>query len=57
MVKRYCGKVKYIDFKKKCSKTEIGRHIFDLWMNGKLPLTWAMKLLIICEHYGKNKTI
>jgi len=37
--------MKYITFEKRCKETDIGKAIFQKWIDGKLPLSWAILIL------------
>lgn len=48
--------MKYGDFKTESQKTKYGRNIFNKWMDGKLPLSWAIDMfLTIKMHEDKLK--
>lgn len=45
--------MKYGDFKKECQKTAYGKNIFKKWMDGKLPLSWAIDIFILFKKHDK----
>lgn len=48
--------MKYGEFKNECKKTKYGKIIFQKWIDGKIPLSWAIDLFIIIKNNGKKNT-